>query len=406
MRDLRVVVAQQGAREHYAIARMCQRQNALACLYTDFWNHLPLPVTRSGKIYLGKRAQGFWGRCSKDIPASRVRSFFFSSILWLWKQRKLRGTKALYNLYENWGKDFATKVASDLDSIDHNIFFGFSSASLEALNHERKSGRFTVLDEIAPVHLEEEIIAEERQSFRGWESEGEPIPHSFLERMEQEWDMAHRIVVNSEWTKGALVTRGISKEKIFVVPLAYENPNIGQVRTLGVNKPLRVLWFGTLCLRKGFQYALEAARKLERYAIQFTFAGPTSIDLQRVSWPQNAHYLGQISRINAHKVWNNHDVLLLPTLSDGFAITQLEAMAHGLPVIATHNCGDIVEDGKNGCKINVRDSDAIVASLMKFLDREISLSSASMQALARVGDFSMDKVWHKLEQALNPNRVG
>jgi len=46
--------------------------------------------------------------------------------------------------------------------------------------------------------------------------------------------------------------------------------------------------------------------------------------------------------------YRSADVFVLPTLSDGFAITQIEAMSHGLPVIATPNCASVVENGVDG----------------------------------------------------------
>ena len=67
-----------------------------------------------------------------------------------------------------------------------------------------------------------------------------------------------------------------------------------------------------------------------------------SADAGRVKW------FGPATRKQAAEFYRNADVFILPTLSDGFAITQLEAQAHGLPVIASKNCGKVVENGVNG----------------------------------------------------------
>jgi len=68
----------------------------------------------------------------------------------------------------------------------------------------------------------------------------------------------------------------------------------------------------------------------------------TIADAGRVKW------FGPVTRKQATEFYTNADVFILPTLSDGFAITQLEAQAHGLPVIASKNCGKVVENGVNG----------------------------------------------------------
>ena len=162
------------------------------------------------------------------------------------------------------------------------------------------------------------------------------------------------------------------------------------------------MWLGTLCLRKGFPYALEAARKLEKHPVNFTFAGPSDIDLRQIKWPGNANYIGQVPRISVRGIWESHDLFLLPTLSDGFAITQIEAMAHGLPVITTDRCGDVVEDGLSGIKIQAGSTEAIVEAVLRFLDGEIELAAASVSALKRSEKFSPSEAWNILAPVLTP----
>ena len=160
--------------------------------------------------------------------------------------------------------------------------------------------------------------------------------------------------------------------------------------------PLRVLWLGTLCLRKGLPYAIEAAWNLMKEPVQFTFAGPSKIDLSQVKWPTNAEYVGQVPRSQVNELWRSHDLYVLPTLSDGFAITQIEAMAHGLPIIVTANCGDVVQHGESGLLVPARDGRSLADAVRKFLDKEISLEEASFAAEQRSGAFSPSSIWPSL----------
>src|SRR5207253_6574109 len=116
-----------------------------------------------------------------------------------------------------------------------------------------------------------------------------------------------------------------------------------------LERPMRVLFLGLINLRKGVARLLEAARILRDEPVEFWMVGPVEIanartvgDSGRVKW------FGPVTRENAADYYRNADVFILPTLSDGFAITQLEAQAHGLPVIASKNCGKVVENGVNG----------------------------------------------------------
>lgn len=93
---------------------------------------------------------------------------------------------------------------------------------------------------------------------------------------------------------------------------------------------------------------VEAMRRLKEEPIELTLAGPCSLnpaawaDLPKVKW------IGPVARRETDARYREADVFILPTISDGFALTQLEAMAHGLPVIATRRCGEVVSHGEDG----------------------------------------------------------
>jgi glycosyltransferase involved in cell wall biosynthesis len=266
-------------------------------------------------------------------------------------------------------------------------------------------GALAIVDEIAPTHLEDRIIAEEQERFPGWEPAHAPTPPAFLDRLEAEWAVADRIVVNSQWSRQALLDEGADPEKIAVVPISYQTDRVLlRPKTRSKDGPLKVLWLGTLNLRKGFPYAIEAARRLLGHPVEFTFVGPSTIDLGTVDWPDNATYLGQIPRPDIPDLWDRHHLYLLPTLSDGFAITQIEAQAHGLPIIVTPNCADVVVDGWSGLRVPPRDSGAIVDAILSYLDGGNDLTAASVAAIQRAKAFSPEAVWPQLRAVLSPDQ--
>ena len=80
------------------------------------------------------------------------------------------------------------------------------------------------------------------------------------------------------------------------------------------------------------------------------------------------------------KSYTNADVFILPTLSDGFAITQLEAQAFGLPVISSKFCGGVVESGLNGIILGEPSAANIAAAVRDCIaepDRLQKLAAAS-----------------------------
>src|SRR5439155_16815323 len=104
-------------------------------------------------------------------------------------------------------------------------------------------------------------------------------------------------------------------------------------------------------------------------------------------------WFGPVTREQAAEYYRDADLFILPTLSDGFAITQLEAQAYGLPVIASKNCGYVVENGVNGIVLEEPTATCIVAAVRDCIaspGRLEKLASASrgrdkftIEALAR-----------------------
>jgi glycosyltransferase involved in cell wall biosynthesis len=121
---------------------------------------------------------------------------------------------------------------------------------------------------------------------------------------------------------------------------------------------------------------IEAARLLERENIQFDLVGPVGILPAAVdSAPRNVKFHGSVSRDRAAAWYRQSDVFVLPTLSDGFALTQLEAMSHGLPVVTTPNCGRLVDPGKTGFIVPPRDARALAETIFRFVsNRELAVS--------------------------------
>ncbi len=192
---------------------------------------------------------------------------------------------------------------------------------------------------------------------------------------------------------------GVPADKIRICPLGYRKVSQAEVdRRQYQRGRLRVLWLGTLCLRKGIVYAIEAASRLKKRGVDFTFTGP--LDVRLPALPSNCRYIGKTPRVGVGELYASHDIFILPTLSDGFAITQLEAMAHGLPVVATPNCGEVVEQGVSGLVVPPRDSRALANAIMEIGEDPHKLEQMSLAALKRSEDFRPDRVWRTYESHL------
>jgi glycosyltransferase involved in cell wall biosynthesis len=240
------------------------------------------------------------------------------------------------------------------------VLCSYSYTALEPFRYAKAKGWKTILVQIDPGPEEERIVAEEAVREPELAGEWHPAPPEYWAFWREECKLADSIVVNSEWAREGLIRGGVPGEKISIIPLAYE-PRAGGGRLaeprlqpryparFTFERPLRILFLGLINLRKGVARLLEAARILCDEPVEFWMVGPVEIaNAGAITDAGPLKWFGPATRKQAAEFYRDADVFILPTLSDGFAITQLEAQAHGLPVIASKNCGTVVENGVNG----------------------------------------------------------
>jgi glycosyltransferase involved in cell wall biosynthesis len=352
------ICCQLGAREHYAIPRALFRRGTLTSLLTDAW--FP-PSSLVAKIcgHNSKLAERF----HDELSDAHVMAFTSSLIVFetLARVRGLSGWPKIIARNRWFERNVVSYLRSQLSTLNSQpILLSYSYTALEPFRYAKANGWKTLLVQIDPGPEEERIVAEEVVRVAKLAGDWQPAPPECWNNWREECKLADRIVVNSEWSREGLVRGGVPAEKISIIPLAYEpETGVGLLAEprlqrkypdrFTFERPMRALFLGLINLRKGVARLLEAARVLRDEPVEFWMVGPVEIanartitDVGRVKW------FGPATRKQAAEFYRDADVFILPTLSDGFAITQLEAQAHGLPVIASKFCGKVVENGCNG----------------------------------------------------------
>jgi glycosyltransferase involved in cell wall biosynthesis len=390
---MRWIVSQEGTRQTYGVPLAFEKAGCLRLFYADVW-------CRVGRSWLKRGSAGpraFATRYNRGIPSQKVVSFNRRGLAWrAWQhfRRPHMSPEKQANSFIHYGQWFASMVRKRLARLpldpDHDCFFGFNTNSLETLELLKAKNIFTVVDQIDPGLVEEEMILEESARWPGWEKIPGRLPEEYWQRLHQEWDLADAILVNSEWSREALVRQGVAGKKIMVVPLAIELGHLNSMQPVHPSGQLKVIWLGSVILRKGIQYLIEAARLLLGENIEFILAGPVGISRQVVdTFPSNVKVIGRVTRDQLSMIYQQGHVFALPTVSDGFAITQLEAMSHGLPVVVTPNCGRVVTDGFDGLVVPARDGLALAKALARLnADREL-ITEMSRNALETVKNYDL-----------------
>lgn len=396
--SIQAVVAHKGAREHFLAARALHRNGQLAALVTDWYSPLPASF-RGAAAWMAPSVARALGSVSDELPRSRVIAL---NAFGLASRIKLRRAEKRGRLLEAMAADdaaFARRVAQATLPA-HDVFLGFSYAALEALRAERARGILALVDQIDPGRLEWDLVRDEAERWPAFMQPPGPPPAGYYERAEEEWKVADLVLVNSEWARTAIVKQGADPARVEIIPLAYEAvPEEVQAPRAGA--PLTVLWIGSVLLRKGIQYLLEAAKQLASEPVEFVIAGPLGIRSEALErLPASIRFVGPVPRSEAARWYRKADVFVLPTISDGFAITQVEALSHGVPVIATPNCGEVVEDGRTGFIVPPRDAAALAAAIRRFI-RDRNLSHSMREACrAAAGRFSIEAYGRRLNEII------
>ena len=384
---------QLGAREHYVLPRGLHRRGRLRALITEAWAR-PGGLSIRAPGALGRR---FADRFAPDLADARVEHFTGSSVAFelaerLW--RRPSGGWATIMRRNDWFERHAVaRINSERLLEDKPAVFAYSYAALGILRAAKAAGCTTVLGQIDPAITEENIVAAAVARHAAFDAGWKRAPEAYWTRWREECALADRIVVNSRWARDGLVAAGIDPAKLAVVPLAYEGERNDVARTyperFTAERPLRVLFLGSLVIRKGIVELLEAAALLADAPVEFHLVGREAIDFPTVvtANPKIIRH-GAAVRGDVAAHYGAADVFILPSLSDGFGLTQIEAQAHGLPVIASRYCGEVVRDGENGLLLDEVSGQGIAAAIRRYLDDPAVLVRHSAQASRHLDRFA------------------
>jgi len=360
------ICCQIGAREHYAVPRALHQSQKLFCLITDAW----VPPLSPLKIV---SPSGLKERFHSDLSQVKVHAFNKSLINFevtqkLQKRSGWEQTITRNHWFQKRAIDKLTQLASNFSTPP--ILFSYSYAALELFRFAKKQGWYTVLGQIDPGISEELIVAKECQRYPHYQTDWKAAPSVYWQNWQEECNLADSIVINSDWSRQLLEDSGIAANKLKIIPLVYNPPKETQnfirsyPESFNHQRPLRVLFLGQVILRKGIVSFLEAIKYLEGYPVEFWIVGTQQIQISEYFQSHSQiRWIGHINRSETSQYYQLADVFLFPTLSDGFGLTQLEAQAWLLPVIASKFCGEVVEDGVNGLLLSEVTGQAIAEAL-------------------------------------------
>jgi glycosyltransferase involved in cell wall biosynthesis len=205
--------------------------------------------------------------------------------------------------------------------------------------------------------------------------------------------MADHWLVASSFTKQTLVDNGIPGERVRVIPYGADLHRFSPGRRKP-GGPLRLLFTGTICQRKGIVYLLEALDMLPCGSAELTVCGQIVDDLsifQNRRMPARVRpFLTSGELLEAYR---SSDVFVLPSLAEGFGHVLLEAMACGLPVITTTRTAapDLICHGQQGFITEPGNPGELARCIEHFLRDPSSVTTMGEAARNRAAHFTWER---------------
>jgi starch synthase len=268
-----------------------------------------------------------------------------------------------------------------------DIFLFYNGSGLSSSQHGKQRGVITIVEAVnSHVSYQEDLLREEyERAGLAWQ----PFPVYEKERRLKEYEQADYILLPSEFVRESFLSKGFPAEKLLKVPYGFDKLNTSKDKKerSSHSTTFTILYVGSISVRKGVRYLIEAFASLQHFDKRLLLVGPDADDgaLTGVTIPPNVVFTGVLKGDELTNAYQSADVFCLPSIEEGLALVLGEALSFGLPIIATVNTGasDLITDGREGYIIPIRSSEAIRQKLQLLADDPAVLMQLSADSYAK-----------------------
>jgi glycosyltransferase involved in cell wall biosynthesis len=243
---------------------------------------------------------------------------------------------------------------------NNDIFIGWSGSSLYSIIEAKEKGLITILERGSSHYSYQVKMLQEEFKSHGLTQK---INYSFWQRDLLEYELADYISIPSSFVKRSFMEYGVPEHKLLVNPYGVNLSEFRQVEK--EDDTFRVVFCGQLSIQKGSHYLLQAIYELNLEGLELWHIGGISDEMQPYIKKYKSSkiiYKGVHPQNELFKLYSQGSVFCMPSLQEGMAMVQLQAMACGLPLICSMNTGGddlITKDGEEGFVIPIRSVGAI-----------------------------------------------
>ena len=405
-RKITVIVSHPGKQYVHQLLHALQRKNLLQLFITSIWFKPSLPFYKFliGIPVIGKR---LFDKFLKKKQYYLQNDQLIEQYPWKEFKRQIlvqfstryRGEKYVFQVE----RDHDVYVSKRLPELSPAIFIGYEKSSLESFKIVKKSGGITVLD-LAQVHFKYlENLRIQEQTFTDL-FEDETLFKTINKVKEEEYEQADYILTLSTFAKNTLIQNGIKESKIKVLNLGY-SPDIFYPKSNYAESPgLNLIYTGTFTKRKGVELLLQAIKELNLQNLNLVIIGPIldGADLF-AKYSGLFTYYDFLHHEELVKHLRQSDVYVFPSYLDSWAMTVVEAMACGLPVIVSESTGakDAVIEGESGFIIPTGDLHSLKEKILFFYNNKDKIKDMGDCAIKAAQIYTWENYYREVEKAVS-----
>ena len=379
---MKVAVAAGGRFHALHLAHQLECHGALAALFTASFRP-------SDKKYVTSGVHGV------------LRLQLVEDLIMRFRLLKLIDKSRWYVWKDNWFDRWLARQISQLGHVD--IFVGWAHYILHSIPAIRSTGAKIVLESGSCHILEQEKLLCEEYAHFGLKSA--PIHPRNRDKMLREYEQADYIMTPSRFVYDSFLRQGVPAAKLLQVPYGVDAARFYVPRAELAHK-FRVLFVGQLSLQKGVSYLLDAWQSLNLPHSEAELVLVGNIDpalarlLAKKKLPVNIIFHGSVPQEALNEQYARASLFVLPSIQEGLAMVQAEAMAAGLPLLATTNTGaaELIDDGREGFIVPIRNAAALAEKIAwSFQHRDVCFAMG-MRAQEKIKQFSWDCYGDKIMQ--------
>jgi len=391
--DAKILLAHPGTQHSHKLARELECRGLLG----EFWTGLGIAESGVGAFLVRgfRRVPGLAGlgsRVIQGVSGSRIRTLPCGELRALWRLRR-GGEQDVVLHRRNEMFQLAIPRASLARS---GAVIGFDTSGWILADRSRHLGLPFYLDRtIGHPAAFARLMREFSRRYPEWVGPASVRPAAVASAEAEEHEIACRIVVGGTYARDTLVAEGIDTAKIRVNPYGVEWGRFesGSAIESPSARPLRFLFAGSVSARKGVPVLLDAWRKIAPRDAELWLAGHVGKrESSLIPALPGLHVMGHVPNAEMARLYAQCDVFVLPSLFEGFGLVILEALAAGLPVIATPHTGavDAVTQASLGQVVEAGSVEALAEAMRRYMETPPTRSLVKSAARALRDVYSWD----------------